>query len=316
MLSFRRKRDPDDPSGLSGFSVLSDLSSFLRLVVEYGMDTTEGIAGVNEGVTGAGTVRRYVGQTSRLEDDLLPIEEPLQIRMAGEDVVVTMRTPGHDNELAAGFLFTEGIIDGRAHIESIAYCLDDTADDALSPNVINVNPTDRDLVDPRRWQRNMFASSSCGVCGKVSIEQVQVGRVYPPRQDKHRVELETLYTLPDKIKQAQTGFMQTGGLHAAALFTADGELLVLREDVGRHNAVDKVVGYALMADMLPLENHVLVVTSRASFEIVQKALAAGVRVMATMSAPTNLAVEMARQGGITLVAFLRDERCNVYAGEL
>ena len=149
-------------------------------MVEYGMDTTQSIAGMSEGVIGAGSVRRYVGQTSRLEDDLLPIEEPLQIRMAGEDVVVTMRTPGHDDELAAGFLFTEGIIEGRAHIESIAYCLDETADDALSPNVINVNPTDRDLVDPRRWQRNMFASSSCGVCGKVSIEQVQAGRVYPP----------------------------------------------------------------------------------------------------------------------------------------
>jgi FdhD protein len=280
------------------------------------MDATQNIAVTNDEMTSASSVRRYVGQESEVEGDFLPVEEPLQIRMAGEDVVVTMRTPGHDEELAAGFLFTEGIIAGKAHIESISYCPDQANGDAPSPNVINVTPTDRALVDPRAWQRNMFASSSCGVCGKVSIEQVRVGRAYPPVQGRLAVGLETLYSLPDKIRQAQAGFAQTGGLHAAALFSPDGELLVLREDVGRHNAVDKVVGYALMAGMLPLDSHVLVVTSRASFEIVQKAMAAGVRVMATMSAPTNLAVAMAREGGITLVAFLRDKRCNVYAGEL
>jgi FdhD protein len=285
-------------------------------MVEYVMEATQGITGANEEVAGVRGVQRYVGQTSRVESDLLPVEEPLQIRMAGEDVVVTMRTPGHDDELAAGFLFTEGIIGGKADIESIGYCLDEADAGVLSPNVINVTPTDRDLVDPRRWQRNMFASSSCGVCGKVSIEQVQGRRIYPTREGRLGVKPEMLYTLPDKVRQAQTGFAQTGGLHAAALFTADGRLVVLREDVGRHNAVDKVVGLALIEDMLPLDEHVLVVTSRASFEIVQKALAAGVRVMATMSAPTSLAVELAQQGRLTLVAFLREGRCNVYTGEL
>ncbi|HST04208.1 MAG TPA: formate dehydrogenase accessory sulfurtransferase FdhD [Chloroflexia bacterium] len=280
------------------------------------MDVTPGTAMTNDMQASASSVTRFVGHEAEVQGDLLPVEEPLQIRLAGEDVVVTMRTPGHDEELAAGFLFTEGIIAGKTHIESIVHCPDDANGGAPSPNVVNVTPTDRSLLDPARWQRNMFASSSCGVCGKISIEQVRMGRLYHPMQEKLSVDLETLYSLPGKIRQAQTGFEQTGGLHAAALFTPDGHLLVLREDVGRHNAVDKVIGHALIEGLLPLDNHVLVVTSRASFEIVQKALAAGVRVMATISAPTSLAVEMAQEGGITLVAFLRDRRCNVYAGAL
>lgn len=259
------------------------------------------------------SVKRFQGALTRVEDDFLPVEEPLQIRMAGENVVVTMRTPGHDEELAAGFLFGEGIIGGWGDIEEVHHCPDEESGGAPSPNVINVTPRDREIVDPRRWRRNLYASSSCGICGKESTEQVL--REFATVQGGGSVASEVLYSLPEKIRAAQAGFEQTGGLHAAALFGLDGELVVLREDVGRHNAVDKVVGYALMRGMLPLGEMVMAVTSRASFEIVQKALAAGVSVLATLSAPTSLAVDLARDGGITLVAFLREGRCNVYAGE-
>jgi FdhD protein len=263
--------------------------------------------------TRSAQIRRYVSEGSTVEDDLLPVEEPLQIRMAGENVVVTMRTPGHDEELAAGFLFTEGIISHYGHIESIGHCPDDEMGGALSPNVINVTPTERALVDPRRWRRNLYASSSCGICGKESAEQV--AREFAGVPEGRPVSIEMLFALPNKLRASQEGFEQTGGLHAAALFDLEGNLLALREDVGRHNAVDKVVGYALMQGLVPLESHIMVVTSRASFEIVQKALAAEVTILATVSAPTSMAVELAREGGITLVAFLREGRCNVYAGE-
>ncbi|MGA7733027.1 MAG: formate dehydrogenase accessory sulfurtransferase FdhD, partial [Chloroflexia bacterium] len=278
---------------------------------EYGMDTTHAPATISQ--ARSVQLKRYVGARSTHEADLLPVEEPLQIRMAGENVVVTMRTPGHDEELAAGFLFTEGIISHYGHIESIRHCPDDTSQDAPSPNVINVTPSERALVDPRRWRRNLYASSSCGICGKESAAQVV--REFAAVPEGAAISLQLLYTLPDKLRESQAGFEQTGGLHAAALFDVEGNLLILREDVGRHNAVDKIVGHALMRGLLPLHNHVMVVTSRASFEIVQKALAAGVTILATVSAPTSLAVELAREGGITLVAFLRQGRCNIYAGE-
>lgn len=259
-------------------------------------------------------VVRYVGHDRRVEDDLLPVEEPLQIRMAGENVVVTMRTPGHDEELAAGFLFTEGFILNRDQIVSMRHCPDSDTGEP-SPNVINITPSERALVDPRRWKRNLYASSSCGICGKESAEGVVREFARLTESSGNVVTPEFLYSLPGKLKEQQEGFNQTGGLHAAALFDLEGNLLVLREDVGRHNAVDKIVGYAMTNDMLPLSNHIMVVTSRASFEIVQKALAAGITIMATVSAPTSLAVELAREGGITLAAFLREGRCNIYAGE-
>ena len=280
--------------------------------VEYGMDGVQEITIVASHAHDV-KVKRCIGPQCKIENDLLPVEEPLQIRMAGENVVVTMRTPGHDEELAAGFLFTEGIISHWGHIESIRHCPDETSHDTPSPNVVNVAPSERGLVDPRRWRRNLYASSSCGICGKESAEQVV--REFATVPEGGKVPLELLYGLPDKLREKQAGFEQTGGLHAAALFDLTGDLVVLREDVGRHNAVDKVVGYALMNGMLPLQSYVMLVTSRASFEIVQKALAAGLTILATVSAPTSLAVELAREGGITLVAFLREGRCNVYAGE-
>jgi FdhD protein len=256
------------------------------------------------------TVSRYVGQQCNVAEDDLTVEEPLQIRLAGEDVAVTMRTPGHDIELAAGFLYSDGIINGKAHIESIAHCSDENG--LPAPNIINVFPTDRDLVDPRRWRRDFFAASSCGLCGKTSLESVT--RSLPRAKGDATVTLDTLYSLGEKLRKAQEGFARSGGLHAAGLFDLEGNLLLLREDIGRHNAVDKIVGHALLYDVLPLDRHVLLVSSRASFEIVQKALAAGVSIMAVISAPSSLAVELAEQAGMTLVAFLREGRLNVYAG--
>jgi FdhD protein len=251
-----------------------------------------------------------VGQQCNVAEDDLPVEEPLQIRLAGEDVAVTMRTPGHDVELAAGFLYSEGIIKVKAHIDSIAHCPDE--DGLPAPNIINVFPTDRDLVDPRRWRRDFFAASSCGLCGKTSLESVT--RSLQRVEGDSTVTLDTLYSLGEKLRKAQEGFARSGGLHAAGLFDLEGNLLLLREDIGRHNAVDKIVGHALLHDLLPLDRHILLVSSRASFEIVQKALAAGVQIMAVISAPSSLAVELAEQAGMTLVAFLREGRLNVYAG--
>jgi FdhD protein len=264
---------------------------------------------------------RYQGSERVEADDYLAIEEPLQIRLAGEDVAVTMRTPHHDDELAAGFLFTEGIIRGKHHIESIAYC---AAEDSEEPNIINLLPTERDLLEPGKWGRNFISSSSCGLCGKTSIESLRLRATgYGLRARSERpaadapwpLSVETLYSLPDKLSAEQEAFAHTGGIHAAALFSQEGELLVMREDVGRHNAVDKVIGHALLNDWLPLDRHILLVSSRASFEIVQKALVAGVVLMAVISAPSSLAVELARKGDMTLVGFLRHERLNVYSGE-
>lgn len=256
-------------------------------------------------------ITRWVGREHADAYDDLAVEEPLQIRLAGEDVVVTMRTPGQDEELAAGFLYTEGIIVGKHHIDSINYCPDDA--DAPSQNVINVLPTERGLLEPGRWGRNFYSTSSCGVCGKTSISQITTlsGQVHLAS----KVSVQTLYSLGQKLRDAQEIFAQTGGLHAAGLFDLQGNLAVLREDIGRHNAVDKVIGHALLNDMLPLDNYILFVSSRASFEIVQKALMAGIAIMAVVSAPSSLAVGLAREGGMTLVGFLRESRLNVYAGE-
>jgi FdhD protein len=257
-------------------------------------------------------VRRFRGSRSEETFDEVAVEEPLQIRLAGEDVAITMRTPGHDFELAAGFLYSEGIIRGRDDIESMGFCADDAG--APERNIVNVLPTDRGLLEPRRWGRDFYSTSSCGLCGKTSIDQIRA-RI-PPRVGRdNSVSLQTLYSLESKLQGAQRVFDRTGGIHAAGLFDTDGALLALREDVGRHNAVDKLVGYALLNELLPLERHILLVSSRASFEIVQKALVAGVGIMAVISAPSSLAVELAREAGMTLVAFLRQERMNVYAGE-
>ena len=244
--------------------------------------------------------------------DTLAVEEPLEIRLAGCSVAVTMRTPGDDFDLALGFLLTEGIIRSQADVVSIAHCPAD--DESSSFNVVNVNPSDPALVDPNRWRRNFYATSSCGVCGKASIESVRQDT--SPIDSDARMPAETLYRLDEELRGAQAVFGQTGGLHAAALFDLQGHLVALREDVGRHNAVDKVVGYALQQGMIGdgLREHALMVSGRTSFEVVQKALMAGIPILIAVSAPSSLAVELARSSNMTLVGFLRQGRFNVYAG--
>jgi FdhD protein len=253
-------------------------------------------------------VDAWHGDDRRRREDVLAVEEPLEIRLAGYSVAVTMRTPGDDLELAAGFLFTESIIRSADDIASLAHC--PTDDIQSQANIVNVNPTDPALVDPERWQRNFFATSSCGICGKASIDAVWQNSC--PAVSGNPIAYETLYGLDEELRRAQTLFGKTGGLHAAGLFDLDGQLLTLQEDVGRHNAVDKVVGDALLHGRLPLHDRVLMVSGRASFEITQKALMAGIPIVAAVSAPSSLAVDLAQQSNMTLLGFLRPHRFNVY----
>jgi len=250
------------------------------------------------------------GELRRFQDYLVA-EEPLEIRIGGKPVTVTMRTPGQDRELAAGFLFTEGLIQRREQIVSLS---NGTADDSASAgNLVDVELTGADL-DRERMQRNFFAASSCGICGKASIDAIRVRGIAPPNPD-FRFDPQLLCALPEKLRAAQTIFGRTGGLHAAGLFNLQGELIVLREDVGRHNAVDKVVGWALLKGHLPLSECVLMVSGRGGFEIIQKALVAGIPLLASVSAPSGLAVQLARELGLTLVGFLRGRRFLIYSRE-
>ena len=245
------------------------------------------------------------GQVRAAADELAP-EEPLEVRVRGRPVSVTMRTPGHDTELAAGFLLTEGIIRQKQDVLRIEHCGRDE-----DGNVVNVVLAPEVPVDFERLTRHVFASSSCGLCGKATIEAVR--STLPPVQSDLRVDADLLVALPDVMRRAQSSFDRTGGVHGAALFDPDGKLLVLREDVGRHNAVDKVLGHALLQRSVPLRRHVLLVSGRSSFEIMQKALAAQVPIVAAVSAPSSLAVEFAKEAGQTLVGFLRAGRMNVYS---
>jgi FdhD protein len=255
-----------------------------------------------------------VGEGARMErPDRLAAEEPMEIRAAGpgqepRPVAVTMRTPGGDFELAAGFLFTEGLIEGRADIRRVSYC-EDLAPEEQHYNVVTVELAR--AFDPAAAARSFFATSSCGICGKSSLEAVEVR--CDPVGPGPTVEPTVLGSLPNRLRQAQRLFDQTGGLHAAGLFTPHGELVSLREDVGRHNAVDKVVGEALLASRLPLAERILLVSGRASFEIVQKAAVAGIPVVAAVSAPSSLAVDAADRLGVTVLGFVRGRRFNVYS---
>jgi FdhD protein len=253
-------------------------------------------------------VVRFRAGVARSAADAVAAEEPLEVRLDGERVAVTMRTPvpGQDAELALGFLLGETIVNGD-DVARIVECRDDTGDGGVAD--VRLRPG---AVPAGGWQRNFYATSSCGICGKASIEAVRLAA--PAVPDGPAVAAETLAALPGSLRERQRGFARTGGLHAAGAFTPDGELVSLREDVGRHNAVDKVVGRAAMDGRLPLHEHVLLVSGRASFEIVQKALLAGVPVVAAVSAPSSLAVRLARESNVTLVGFLRDGGFNVYAG--
>jgi FdhD protein len=248
------------------------------------------------------------------KDDYLAAEEPLEIRIGDEPLSVTMRTPGHDLELAAGFLFTEGLIQNREQIVTIASLAPVTDEGVKRGNVIQAELLEEATPDFAKMRRHFFASSSCGICGKASIDAVR-SRLLTAPNPEFRVEAELLTSLPDVLRSSQDVFQRTGGLHAAALFDSSGGLLVVREDIGRHNAVDKVVGWALLDHRVPLGNAVLLVSGRGGFEIVQKALVAGIPVLASVSAPSSLAVQLARELRMTLVGFLRGRRFVIYSGE-
>ncbi|WP_089154862.1 formate dehydrogenase accessory sulfurtransferase FdhD [Micromonospora sp. NBS 11-29] len=258
------------------------------------------------------------GRARIRRQDTLAVEEPLEIRVGPggpgrrRPLAVTMRTPGDDLDLAIGFLLTEGLIRSAQDVHTAQLC-----SGAETPNTYNVvdvvlSPgVPEPATDPTR---NFYTTSSCGVCGKASIESVRTRSRFAVHGDPLVVTAELLAELPDRLRAAQRAFDRTGGLHAAGLFTADGDLVVLREDVGRHNAVDKVIGWAARADRLPLAGHLLMVSGRASFELTQKAWMAGVPLLAAVSAPSTLAVELAEEAGMTLVGFLRGPTMNVYTG--
>ncbi len=244
--------------------------------------------------------------------DLLAVEEPLEIRVDGEPLTVTMRTPGDDIDLTAGFLFTEGLLTGLGDVHEIRMCDENVAAVTVADDggLLKTGGVDRF----QSAARNFLTTSACGVCGKDSIEAIRVRSAFDVAADPVRVSPAVLAGLPGRLRDAQRVFSRTGGLHAAGLFTPDGTLLVLREDVGRHNAVDKVAGWALRSGLVPLTGHVLLVSGRASFELAQKAIMIGLPVLAAVSAPSSLAVSLAEEGGMTLVGFLRGTTMNVYTG--
>ncbi|MCG7596024.1 formate dehydrogenase accessory sulfurtransferase FdhD [Mycobacterium sp. PSTR-4-N] len=250
------------------------------------------------------------GATARPET--LAVEEPLEIRVDGRPLTVTMRTPGSDVELAQGFLLTEGVVSGREDIAAVRYCRGADEDGVNTYNVLDVTlapgvaPPE---VDPTR---NFYTTSSCGVCGKASLDAVRLVSKHAPGDDPVAVETDVLADMPAELRRRQKVFAATGGLHGAGLFDPDGQPLVVREDIGRHNAVDKVIGWALEQHRIPLGGTVLLVSGRASFELTQKAVMAGIPMLAAVSAPSSLAVDLAAQSGVTLVAFLRGESMNVY----
>ena len=243
-------------------------------------------------------------------EDWVAREEPLEIRVKGESIVVTMRTPGHDKELAIGFLLAEGVITNSSDVLEIAYCQQGEA--SLHKNILNVFLSPEVEINLDRLKRNVYASSSCGLCGKASIESLQ--NIFEPLNKIETViSVDKILTLAQKLRAKQSTFDKTGGLHAAGIFDRNGDLLVLREDIGRHNAVDKILGHLFLKNRMPLEDCVLMVSGRASFEIIQKSLAGRVGIICAVSAPSSLAVDMAKESGQTLIGFLRERKFNVYS---
>jgi FdhD protein len=263
-------------------------------------------------------VRVDKGQ-SLTRKDFLATEEPLEIRLlAGKQkqtLAVTMRTPGNDFELAAGFLLSEGVISRREDISKITYCVDKDVSEEQRYNIVNVQLRAKELPELATLERHFYTNSSCGVCGKASLESLE-NRNLKALESSLEVSASLLYTLPEKLRKSQGLFEVTGGLHAAALFDKAGSLIALREDVGRHNAMDKLLGWAMLENHLPLAESIVLVSGRASFELVQKALVAGVSVFCSVSAPSSLAVDVAKRFNMSLVGFLREERFNVYAGKM
>jgi FdhD protein len=289
--------------------------------------------GPTEDATLRTSIEKVAGRTSQQALDSLAIEEPLEIQLTygsansrqTRSISVTMRTPGNDFELAAGFLFTEGVIQDANDIEQITYAGDAFSGEAPSPlamdalklgtkqNIVRVDLAAEVEVNLGSLQRNFYTTSSCGICGKASLLALRT--VCPPRAANHfRVDAELLYRLPERLRASQGVFDRTGGLHGAGLFDADGNLLALREDVGRHNAVDKLIGAEFLADRTPLRNRLLLLSGRASFELLQKALMGGFPMVASVGAPSSLAVQVAKEFDITLVGFLREGHFNIYHG--
>lgn len=252
---------------------------------------------------------------SETRSDLLAVEEPLEIRVCGKPLAVTMRTPGHDVELAAGFLISEGVIRVSEDFATARYCTDRGTTPENTYNILDVTLAPGVPLPDPSLERSFYTTSSCGLCGKASIDAVRTVSNYAVSDDTLQIDATALFRFPDVLRSAQAVFDKTGGLHAAALFDgATGEMLVVREDVGRHNAVDKVVGWALLNRALPLSGLVLMVSGRASFELTQKALMAGIPMLAAVSAPSSLAVDLANEVGMTLVGFLRGNTMVIYNG--
>lgn len=256
----------------------------------------------------------FNGEKLEVEDELA-IEEPLEIQLVystpngrmQKNISVTMRTPGNDEELAAGFLFTEGIIKHATDISTVLHLPSDT-------NRILITLVENIMPSLNSAERNFYTTSSCGICGKGSIEAINVTAVFPNLKDTISIPASLLYSLPDLVKKEQQIFKNTGGIHASALITLDGEVVLVREDVGRHNALDKIIGNRFLKSQLPLNNNILFLSGRSSFELVQKAFMAGIKIIVAVGAPSSLALEMAKECGITLIGFLRGEKFNIYTG--
>jgi FdhD protein len=267
------------------------------------------------------SIRRVEGEIVKSAPDLLAVEEPLEIRIGygpehqrqEKSLSVTMRTPGHDLELALGFLLSEGIIQSAEDLISIRHCQQVKKEEEIG-NVVRAELAYHLPIDMEKLQRHFYTSSSCGVCGKSSIEAVQLSTCNYLPADRPVFGMEMIHQLPDTLRQTQAVFEHTGGLHAAALFDGEGELILMREDVGRHNALDKLIGAAMEQGLLPLHDYLVQLSGRASFELVQKALIAGVPLLSAVGAPSSLAVKLAESAGMTLLGFVRDQRYNIYSG--
>ncbi|HEY3611880.1 MAG TPA: formate dehydrogenase accessory sulfurtransferase FdhD [Pseudonocardiaceae bacterium] len=266
-------------------------------------------------VTARRPIRRLTPDGDIHRPDTLAVEEPFEIRVNGTPLTVTMRTPGDDVDLAHGFLLTEGVIGSREDVLTARYCAGSDVDGMNTYNLLDVRLAPGVPGPDPSVTRNFYTTSSCGVCGKAALDAIRLATRFPIGTGAGTVSSRVLASLPDQLRDHQKVFETTGGIHAAGLFTYDGVLLAVREDVGRHNAVDKVLGWALLADRVPLRDCVLMVSGRASFELAQKAAMAGVPVLAAVSAPSSLAVDVAREQGMTLVGFLRGETMNIYAGD-
>lgn len=272
-------------------------------------------AAARPGRTVETAIERLDGEQTKREYDNVVTEEPLELRLiaggATQTLAVTMRTPGNDFELAAGFALGESIIRSRSELAGVSYCIDPAIDAEQRYNIVNIELAASSLPDTSRFERHFAMNSSCGVCGRANLDALYDAGV-EPLDDGARISRSVLYELPERMREAQRVFATTGGLHAAALFRTDGSFVALREDIGRHNAVDKLTGSALLENTFPLSDRVMVVSGRASFEILQKAAVARIPILLAVSAPSSLAVDLARRFNITLAGFVRGTRANVY----